>query len=74
MSALSSWETQFQVDVDENQDLAMQFEIMAVPTVVGVTKGAEAKRFSGLIEEDAIQEFIRVLTYWLIFKNCCVDF
>ena len=63
MSALSSWETQFQVDVDENQDLAMQFEIMAVPTVVGVTKGAEAKRFSGLIEEDAIQEFIRVLTY-----------
>lgn len=41
----------------------MQYEIMAVPTVVGVTKGAEAKRFSGLIEEDAIQEFIRALIY-----------
>ena len=46
------------VDGDANQDLAAQFGIQSIPTVVAIVNGKEVNRFSGALPESSIQSFI----------------
>ncbi|MBQ6885948.1 MAG: thioredoxin [Lachnospiraceae bacterium] len=46
------------VNVDEQQELAMQFGIMSIPTLVVLQDGKEIKRSSGFIPKQAIKELI----------------
>ncbi|VDD77026.1 unnamed protein product [Mesocestoides corti] len=49
------------VDVDAMEELAMQYEVSAVPTVIGMKCGKEVSRFTGLKEEAEIERFIQEL-------------
>lgn len=49
------------VDIDSLEDLATQFKVAAVPTVVGMRGGKEVSRFTGLKEEAEIEKFIQEL-------------
>jgi|TARA_Y100000310_G_scaffold302635_1_gene340212 thioredoxin 1 len=50
------------IDVDSNQDLAMKYNIMSVPTFMVLNKGNEVDRFSGSMPKDSfkkkIEEFL----------------
>jgi len=46
------------VDVDESQQVALRFGIMAVPTVIFFKGGKEVHRFSGLQSKDKITSMI----------------
>ncbi|MCL1594011.1 MAG: thioredoxin [Actinomycetia bacterium] len=46
------------VDVDANQELSGQFGIQSIPTIVAIRDGKEINRFSGLLPEESILEFI----------------
>ncbi|KAL5105786.1 Thioredoxin mitochondrial [Taenia crassiceps] len=62
------------VDIDSLEDLAAQFKVTAVPTVVGIRNGKEASRFTGLKEEAEIEKFIQQLcNLKSTRKNCCHD-
>lgn len=46
------------INVDENQDLAIQYEVMSIPTMVVFKNGKEAKRFVGVRDkEELLNEF-----------------
>jgi thioredoxin 1 len=47
------------VDVDESQQVALRFGIMAVPTVIFFKGGKEVHRFSGLQSKDKITAMIQ---------------
>jgi thioredoxin 1 len=47
------------VDVDESQQVALRFGIMAVPTVIFFKGGKEVHRFSGLQSKDKITALIQ---------------
>ncbi|KAF0296131.1 Thioredoxin, mitochondrial [Amphibalanus amphitrite] len=49
------------VDIDENDDLAMEYMVSAVPVVFAVKGGNVADKFIGLQELDRITSFIRSL-------------
>lgn len=51
----------FQVDVDEEQDLAIQFKVQGVPTLVFFKDGKEVERHTGLIQEINLDEKIQAL-------------
>lgn len=44
----------FKLDVDENPDLTMQFQVMGVPTVMLFLNGKPVERFSGYQPKDRI--------------------
>jgi len=44
----------FRLDVDENPDLTIQFEVMGVPTVMLFKQGKPVERFSGYQPKDRI--------------------
>jgi thioredoxin 1 len=44
----------FRLDVDENPDLTMRFEVMGVPTVMLFKQGKPVERFSGYQSKDRI--------------------
>ncbi len=46
------------INVDENQDLAMKYNIMSIPTIVIFKNGEETKRFVGVRDK---QELIETL-------------
>jgi len=46
------------VDVDEAEDLAMQYNVSSIPCLVLFENGAEVKRNVGLITRDEIEELI----------------
>ncbi len=46
------------VDVDANQQLAAQFGVQSIPTVVGFHQGQAAARFTGALSEQAVREWI----------------
>lgn len=46
------------VDIDENMDLAKQFGIRGVPTMVMVEDDVEVKRFSGLKPEQELDGWL----------------
>ena len=50
------------VNVDDNQDLAMQFRVQSVPSVYGFKDGRPVDGFMGAVTESQIQAFIDRLT------------
>ena len=46
------------VDVDEFEDLAKEYGIMSIPTLVLFNEGKEVKRTIGFIDRDRIEKFL----------------
>ena len=46
------------VDVDEFEDIAREYGVMSIPTLVLFNNGKEVKRTIGFIDKDRIQKFI----------------
>ena len=46
------------INVDEEQELAMEFEIMSIPTLILVDHGNMAGRSVGVIPKAKIQQFV----------------
>lgn len=51
----------YKVDIDEAQDIAMDFGIMSVPTLIVFKNGAEAARMVGVQPKAAILDTVRKL-------------
>lgn len=50
-----------EIDIDQNMDMAVQFQVRGVPTLVVVDdEGKEVKRASGMMNEDKLMEFLSV--------------
>ena len=49
------------VDVDSNQELAAQFNVQGIPTVVGFRNGAPVDQFTGALPENAIVDWLNNL-------------
>jgi putative thioredoxin len=49
------------VDVDVNQNLAMQYQVRTIPTVIAFQDGKVMAEFSGLISQVQLDEFIQLL-------------
>lgn len=49
------------VDVDANQELAAQFNVQGIPTVVGFRGGAPIDQFTGVMPENAIADWLQRL-------------
>ena len=47
------------VNVDEAQDLAMNYQVMSIPTLVVIKDGKEAKRSVGLIDKSEIKNLVK---------------
>jgi putative thioredoxin len=47
-----------EVDVDQNQELAAQFGVQGIPTVVGFRGGVPISQFSGAIPENALRDWL----------------
>ena len=46
------------VDVDEFEDLAKEYGVMSIPTLILFENGKEIKRNIGFIDRDRIQKFV----------------
>jgi len=46
------------VDIDELGDVAVEYGVMAVPTVVAFRDGQVAEQFSGNVDDHTIEGFI----------------
>jgi putative thioredoxin len=49
------------VDVDANQELAAQFNVQGIPTVIGFRDGAPVDQFTGALPEMAIRQWLETL-------------
>ena len=47
------------VNVDEAQDLAVNYQVMSIPTLVVIKDGKEAKRSVGLIDKSEIKNLVK---------------
>lgn len=47
------------INVDDNQDLAMEYEVMSIPTIVIIKDGEIVKSFVGVRDKDEILEALR---------------
>jgi thioredoxin 1 len=47
----------YYVDVDQSSDIASQFEIRSIPTMVLIKNGEETNRTVGFIPEGKVKEF-----------------
>ena len=47
------------IDVDANQELAQQFGVQSIPTVVAIKNGKEVDRFMGALPEQQLLAFIQ---------------
>ena len=47
-----------EIDIDEELDLASQYNIRSVPTLVMVENGSEVKRVSGALPAAKVKEFL----------------
>lgn len=54
------WEL-VKVDVDQNQQLAMEYGVQGIPTVVGFRDGEAIARFTGALPEASVREWLRNL-------------
>ncbi len=50
------------INVDENQDLAMQFRVQSIPAVYGFKDGRPVDGFMGALPESQLKQFIERLT------------
>lgn len=48
------------VNIDEQQELAMQFGIMSIPTLVALQDGKEVKRSVGFISKQGMKDLLKV--------------
>lgn len=48
----------FQVDIDENNDLAFDYDVSSVPVLVGMINGKEIARIVGLQDTDKLKKFV----------------
>ena len=46
------------VDVDQFEDLAKEYGVMSIPTLILFNKGNEVKRTIGFFDKDRIEKFI----------------
>lgn len=51
------------VDVDENVEIAMEYLVESLPTVIGFKNGRKINKFIGLQEDDVIDSFVEKLTH-----------
>uniref|UniRef100_A0A803K363 Thioredoxin, mitochondrial n=1 Tax=Xenopus tropicalis TaxID=8364 RepID=A0A803K363_XENTR len=49
------------VDIDDHTDLALEFEVSAVPTVLAIKNGDVVDKFVGLKDEDQLDAFLKKL-------------
>lgn len=49
------------VDVDKNQSLAMEYQVMSIPTLVIFKDGKEVKKSIGVVSKDEIKEYIKAI-------------
>ncbi|XP_075688385.1 thioredoxin, mitochondrial isoform X2 [Rhinoderma darwinii] len=49
------------VDIDDHTDLALEYEVCAVPTVLAMKNGAVIDQFVGIKEEDQLEAFLKKL-------------
>ena len=49
------------INVDQNRELALQFGVRSIPTLVHITKGKEVGRQNGLISERDLRDKINNL-------------
>lgn len=47
------------VNVDDAQDLAIQYDVMSIPTLVVIKNGKETKRVVGLVDKTEILNMIK---------------
>lgn len=47
------------VNVDEAQDLALQYQVMSIPTLVVIKEGKEVNRSVGLIDKSEIIKLVK---------------
>jgi putative thioredoxin len=55
-----SWELA-KLDVDANQQLAMQFRVQGIPTVIAFKDGQPVDQFTGAVPEAKVREFVGAL-------------
>jgi thioredoxin 1 len=48
----------YYVDVDQSSELASQFGIQSIPTMVLIKDGEEVNRSTGAIPEEQVKEFV----------------
>ncbi|XP_005100694.1 thioredoxin, mitochondrial [Aplysia californica] len=53
--------TMAKVDIDDHSDLAMEYGVRSVPTVVAIKNGKIQNQFVGVIDDDQIKAFIEKL-------------
>ncbi|CAN2390152.1 Thioredoxin [Pristimantis euphronides] len=49
------------VDIDDHADLALEYQVSAVPTVVAMKNGSVIDQFVGIIGEDELEAFLKKL-------------
>ncbi|KAG9461223.1 hypothetical protein GDO78_017625, partial [Eleutherodactylus coqui] len=49
------------VDIDDHTDLALEYEVSAVPTVIAMKNGSVIDQFVGIQEEDQLEAFLKKL-------------
>ena len=47
------------VDIDQLTDLALDFKVNSVPTVVAIKNGKEVGKFVGLMDDDRLKKFVK---------------
>ncbi len=47
------------INVDENQDLAMKYEVMSIPTIVIIEDGKVKNKFVGVRDKNEIMSYLR---------------
>ena len=57
MESLSGQINYEKIDVDNNQDLSIQYGVRNIPTLILVENGEAVSRLTGLQSKDAILEF-----------------
>ncbi|MBP7906633.1 MAG: thioredoxin family protein, partial [Blautia sp.] len=46
------------LDVDQNMELAQQFRVMSIPTLIIFKNGAEAHRLVGLTDKEELKKLL----------------
>ncbi|XP_070264079.1 thioredoxin, mitochondrial [Myotis yumanensis] len=49
------------VDIDDHTDLAIEYEVSAVPTVLAIKNGDVVDKFVGVMDEDQLEAFMKKL-------------